>query len=985
MAKITFNWEVKPEGFTLKLLSHSLFVKSHPLPTEEWIQRVTPAQVAGIGQILAWVDEEIASKNGVEVLIPHARIAAFDLAMALDLSLPPIWPYLLDLQHDGTVEQAKFRFKISWLQPNGQSVLGVKRNGASINKGNIKYRLSEPLFGILEAAETFNATLAEKMDMRLQIWAKMQLLLPEESSRSIQLDGYLTSTRVAHASSFSLNFESGADGFTLEPVLFGSEVSKAYAENQEEAPKEIQSLLPPIQQKKFSQNRFCASPECQARYALGSGWYVVLDEPVQKALSVVRQVQMSTPEIRRQFIRNPRSFLAEALGGDLSETVLEAIFIETSEYSDRVRDVGFWHPKVLPWVKRGGENWFVEESFGLQVDGQKIELTAEQSRELRQSIQEAIETGTPSVPWQETLIPATPETLAALDALPIQEKKPITPDDKPEKPPEIKGSPYVLEILGNLAEEEYQRGRIQRPLIPDIGLPICLKSSFKPHQKEGFAWLQEAWITGQSGVLLADDMGLGKTLQALAFLAWLREGMNAGRPAKAPILIVAPTGLLKNWELEHHQHLHAPGLGEPLRVFGTGLIDLRDRKGREIDLGQATLNADQLAHADWILTTYETISNYQHSFAAIRFAAVVFDEMQKIKNPGTLMTHAAKALNANFVLGMTGTPIENRLADLWCLIDTIQPGYLKDLAVFSRTYEKDPKEEDLRRLKTQLTEKSPLGPPLMLRRMKIDRLPGLPKKIDHPLEQIMPQLQAQAYETTVQMVRAEGGGRHVLEALHQLRMISLHPLHPAQATNDEFSEASARFMLTLSILDKIFANGEKVLIFLESIEMQPYLAAILQRRYGLNSLPMLINGTVTGAKRQERINAFQEGGQGFDVIILSPRAGGVGVTLTAANHVIHLSRWWNPAVEDQCTDRVYRIGQKREVHVYYPQAIHPVYSDQSFDRRLHALLERKRHMSREMLIPPIHSEDAHTLFTQTVGSESEQTLQYPQSPAPFSK
>jgi hypothetical protein len=137
----------------------------------------------------------------------------------------------------------------------------------------------------------------------------------------------------------------------------------------------------------------------------------------------------------------------------------------------------------------------------------------------------------------------------------------------------------------------------------------------------------------------------------------------------------------------------------------------------------------------------------------------------------------------------------------------------------------------------------------------------------------------------------------------------------------------------------------------------------------LHALPMIINGSVAGPERQKRVDTFQAGDNGFDVIILSPRAGGVGLTLTAANHVIHLSRWWNPAVEDQCTDRVYRIGQERDVHVYYLQAIHPEFGEQSFDRRLHNLLERKRALSREMLMPPLDPEnDARRLYEETVGA-----------------
>ena len=492
----------------------------------------------------------------------------------------------------------------------------------------------------------------------------------------------------------------------------------------------------------------------------------------------------------------------------------------------------------------------------------------------------------------------------------------------------------------------------------------------KPHQQEGLTWLQRTWNEGQSGVLLADDMGLGKTLQALAFLAWLQEGMSLGRIRKAPILIVAPTGLLKNWEQEQEQHLHHPGLGNVLRAFGVGLTVIRNFKGREIEIGQVTLDSSQLSQADWILTTYETLRDYQHSFCAIRYAAVVFDEMQKIKTPGTVMTHAAKALNADFFIGMTGTPIENRLSDLWCLIDTIQPGLLHLLSSFSRVYEKEENPDSLRELKSFLTESSPAGSQIMLRRMKADRLEGLPEKIEHPLVQTMSPTQAEEYDKAVKAARAGGGGSKMLEALHKLRSISLHPFHPSTEWDSRYIGDSARFKLALDILDTIQKKGEKALIFLESQEMQPYLAHYLHSRYKLKSLPMLISGAVSGPKRQERVNAFQSSENGFDVIILSPRAGGVGLTLTAANHVIHLSRWWNPAVEDQCTDRVYRIGQSRPVHVYYPQAIHPDYPDQSFDRRLHTLLQHKRRLSRDLLMPPTSPDDTRQLFEQTVGGET---------------
>ena len=208
----------------------------------------------------------------------------------------------------------------------------------------------------------------------------------------------------------------------------------------------------------------------------------------------------------------------------------------------------------------------------------------------------------------------------------------------------------------------------------------------------------------------------------------------------------------------------------------------------------------------------------------------------------------------------------------------------------------------------------------------------------------------------------------MLEALHRLRSASLHPLHPDLADGDDYIEQSARFKTTFGLLDQIAKKNEKALVFVESLEMQPRLAAMIQQRFKLARLPMIISGAVSGPKRQQRVNNFQSTGKGFDVIILSPRAGGVGITLTAANHVIHLSRWWNPAVEDQCTDRVYRIGQEQDVHVYYPLAVHPAYGEQCFDVRLHELLARKRNLSREMLMPPVNrGRDAETLFEETIG------------------
>jgi SNF2 family DNA or RNA helicase len=201
--------------------------------------------------------------------------------------------------------------------------------------------------------------------------------------------------------------------------------------------------------------------------------------------------------------------------------------------------------------------------------------------------------------------------------------------------------------------------------------------------------------------------------------------------------------------------------------------------------------------------------------------------------------------------------------------------------------------------------------------------------------------------------------------LQALRMISLHPVRPTQNDTEDYQTASARFIQTITILDSIHQKKEKVLVFLESREHQPVLADLLRARYSLPRLPMIINGQTPTASRQKYVQTFQNERDRFDIMILSPKAAGVGLTLTAANHVIHLSRWWNPAVEDQCTDRIYRLGQERNVHVYYPLAIHsqPHLRDYSFDLQLHQLLERKRTLSRDVLMPPQTGNEAAELYS----------------------
>ncbi len=737
-------------------------------------------------------------------------------------------------------------------------------------------------------------------------------------------------------------------------------------------------LLAADEQIAFGRDQFNRFGTARPVYALGNGKYLVLSPPLRKALAEVRRVQSSPIATKRALIAAPRAFLREALGADTDETIVELVFRETSSYAERVIGLGLWQPRVLPWIKLGSTNWFGPEvggqggtegrketnsAAGLIVGGETIPLSADEADQLRERIEKAIGTNQKNVVFNldgRTIdVPASYETLAVLEALKAARSSSDStfPPGKDTSPPSEK---EALVIKPN--EQEIQvEGFFAKRSAPLLGSPSSLASLLKHHQVEGLDWLQKAWTSGRPGVLLADDMGLGKTFQSLAFLAWLREGMVSGAIERAPILVVAPTGLLENWRAEHDRHLSAPGLGQCVQAYGRPLASIR----RASPDGRPSIDVEALRQADWVLTTYETLRDYDRDFGQVRFSALLFDEAQKIKTPGVRVTDAAKAMNAEFRLALTGTPVENRLADLWCITDAVHPACLGDLKTFSATYEKDPDLERLKLLKSSLDVWHGGRAPLLLRRLKEDKLPDLPRPVQRLSEAVMSGMQLAKYMQAVEDARKVNKPGAVLEILQRMRAISLHP--GGNSTSDsEFIDASARMRIAFDALDLIASRRERVLVFLDDLDLQARLVGVIQRRYNMAVPPMIINGSVDGAARQARVDRFQVGPDEFDVMILSPRAGGVGLTLTHANHVIHLSRWWNPAVEDQCTGRVVRIGQTRDVEVHIPISLLPQ-GKASFDQNLHALLERKRRLMRDALLPPNATEaDRSELFQATI-------------------
>jgi hypothetical protein len=934
-----FEFAVDADWTVLRLVADG-----KPLRVEQWPLEAPPLLRAGVdlARRLDAARIAVTDDDATALLIEHSAIAGLTAHEASLIGLPPAAEAVAAIDTTGLVNQPNFSVRLRWQRPTGQAILGAHRVGAWLKIGDQWRRLPEPLFGVAQAIDGIAAAGAD-MGARLTAMSPIVELLPEAvKAGAAYATGLIGNLQIHLADAFSLDLAGDDDNPRLLPILHR-------AGGDPGAP-----LLPDGLQQIFAERRFTGFHDARAVYALGESNFVVLSPPLRQALSVVRRIQSAAPANRRALFANPRGFLRDALG-DEDETLIDKIVRDTPSYSARVKGLGLWQPRIVPWVKVAATDWFhgaeangsvnPRQAAGLRIGDQLVELSAEQANELRERVEQAIGSGEPVVelPHQDerTPVPASHDTLGKLALLEAARNR-LAPGvaQRAGMPAE------VLLIHPNETNLEHQALVTTRPA-PPIGVPSALITPPKAHQREGLDWLQKAWTEGLPGVLLADDMGLGKTLQGLAFLVWLRRGMANGIVSREPLLIVAPTGLLANWQNEHDAHLVPPGLGRCLAAFGAGLRELRTVRAN----GAPVLDVAAVQAADWVLTTYETLRDHDRDFGQVQFGAALFDEAQKIKTPGIRLTDAAKAVNAEFRIALTGTPVENRLADLWCIVDAANPGWLGDLQTFSRKYEKDQNPDRLTQLRSDLDQPTGGRPPIMLRRLRRERLPDLPLLHEHIDEQEMPAIQAAAYAEAI--ARARDGDRgSVLAALQRLRAVSLHPMPDQHAEDDEaFIAASARLVAAFTALDKIAAMGERALLFVDDLDVQARLSGIIQRRYQLPAAPVMINGSVAGKTRQLHVDRFQAAAVGFDVLILSPRAGGVGLTLTRANHVIHLSRWWNPAVEDQCNGRALRIGQERAVNVHIPIATLPS-GGRSFNQNLHALLDRKRRLMHEALLPP---------------------------------
>lgn len=711
-------------------------------------------------------------------------------------------------------------------------------------------------------------------------------------------------------------------------------------------------------------------------FRMGHGRFLVIDPSAMPALQVMSQMQRAPLAERQAFVRNPRDKITAAIEAEMLksedyqalsaadqqealETRVGPLFLETEEYiafSERVIGVEVYHGNPIKDYDASGTVWYAE-TFPEGLKQVLSDMPAPQLQELCLQVEEAIGQDRPYVRVQEYELPAVKSTVELIKEH-IADKNNPDQDQPPEE--DVDTGPIIVQTAENF---EYLTWIAKhKPRQSEFGaiVPSMVRTRLKDHQVESLKWQIDAWKAGLPGVLNADEQGLGKTLQTISFLVWLNEHMKVADP-KLPLLIVAPTSLLRNWEEEVERHVERPGLGHLVRLYGsaTGARKQIGSEGKETTDGTSRLDLSDIVqavqqgrgHLTWVLTTYTTLTNYQHSLARIPFAAAVFDEIQNIKNPGTLAAHAARAMNANFRIGLTGTPIENATFDLWAIMDQLTPGALGSLRDFKKSYGM-PDEGNMNELYARVFTPQHNMPPLALRRLKSEVAKDLPSKtrLLHP--RLMPAQQAQRYDEA-RIKLASGGMGAALKMLQHIRGVSVHPAIDEITSDNDFITASARLTATFDILRTVKAKEERALVFIEHRKMQYRFIELAKAELGLRKVDM-INGETPIKKRQEIVNRFQkhlDTGPNFDLLVLGPKAAGTGLTLTAATHVIHLSRWWNPAVEEQCNDRVHRIGQMRPVSVHLPLAIHSGLRETSFDILLQSLMQRKRRLASAALWP----------------------------------
>lgn len=887
------------------------------------------------GSLQELVDNGYAETTATEVVVAFVGIYELDRYDREAFDLPSIYPFDLYVESNGIITRNSFAYEYSFrtFAPSGEIMQLISKKGPIVRLRwqdiEQDYLLSKEEFLLVEAIDEYNA-IPDKEKTANGNLISFSHIKSLSKDAAIVLDSVLAGKSVIVPEHIKLAFDFHDGIMEVKPTVEGDADGKF-----------VQALD--------------GFEEVRDNYPIfhndGTKSHVVLNNEQKQAVGEIKKKfrRVDDPKTIEEIVDKPAKFF------DLD-------VVDVSElYSDRVIEIGLYQPKFYQFVSPYKSQWIPVFKVEDRVNGPTtlVFRDFEELTRFETAIHEAEDGGEASVNYKGTV-------LGLNQAKDMAQKAKEQLENSSERPTKnAQNSQDVLIIRENTEESEYTE-----PVIPwemperlELEEDKFLDSTYslKKHQKEGVAWFQCLLNNDLKGCLLADDMGMGKTLQVMYAIDWhSRKNGN-----QKPYLVVAPVSLLENWENEYKKYFSGPRLNV--------LPVTKAPKEYDKDF------VDKLSKKQIVLTSYETMRRAQLSFCAVDFAIAVLDEAQRIKTPGTMVTNAAKAIKSDFKIAMTGTPVENTFVDLWCITDFVKPGLLGNAKEFARQYQNPLKEENVNidALGEEIRKK--IGG-FFMRRMKDSISNELPQKYEEEIKETMPLAQYQRYVAALNSVN----GENMLQGIMRVRALTDHPCldgdDASRYNEEEIINNSAKMKATFRILDGIRKTGEKAIIFTEKKEMQRILQRAILYKYEL--CPRVVNGeTATMAKRsdvetrQRAIDSFQNT-DGFNVIIMSPLATGMGLNVTGANHVIHYSRHWNPAKEMQATDRAYRIGQTKDVHVYYPMAVSDDF--ETFDVILNELLHRKMHLATSSLYPSemieVGKQEMFEMLTRNQKHEKLQTL-----------
>jgi len=968
--------EAQPSGLTIR----SKEANYHLTRRDDW----PPAALSTPEGLRVALQLEQCFEMGLAEQVDDGACCPYDSFLQihrLNFELTRLWtdwsPFLLEIDRTSDLGRKdfyyKYRFKL------GSDEVPLERIGYYVRRvatGTI-YHLDDQTYALVSAMDQFNS-LPEDRKTKSASWLTFAKVKGCAEAVGADLDRYLASNDVVIPSRIALDIFPHRDG----SISFVPRCKEISSDGFREA--------------------FLRNPDEQNVYSIDLAGNrrvrVVLDDEQREVLRRMKQAQHLRGEAKRSAIEHPEQYF---------DGVLDSVILP---YGRRVEGIGEFDfmsvpappkrketiftlglPDELPSTPQAESSYQVPTHIECKEHGTNAPIRIDfpnQSglRGFRELVGRAIANGTHSLHYEGRELIADEDLYKALGEGPTSstDASPIKEGHKAKK--------YLLIYTDEEQLKDWDQQTVQdasRPIEQSLQFerPASLldEVKLKPHQVQGVEWLQNCHRLKpqRRGSLLADDMGLGKTLQLLTYVAWSIEndpdlGLNSPAAPWRPVLVIVPLVVLENevWQSEIKRFFKADGaVFEPVLAFHGNTVKAFKRKdtvGREVVVGKSVLEIERFMDYRLVITNYETIVNYQHSFAQLIegkpiWSILITDEAQEYKTPSTKISHAIKALDPKMRLACTGTPVENRLLDLWNLMDSLQPALLGTAKEFTRNFESADENEAVAKLEA-LRERLLFGKPnaFVVRRDKSE-LSDLPPKqitvVDCPMSDFEIAMHSQLLKMLPEHRRQ---GTH-LSILHRLVQLYQHPhlLKEDQGflDPDRLLQESSKLKTVVEILSRVRDRREKAVVFSRFVNMQQILAAVLSKIFDLNV--QIINGSpsqqegvkssaTTSRSKQARkqiLDNFRSK-PGFNVIVLSPFVAGIGLTITEANHVIHYGRWWNPAVEAQATDRVYRIGQERDVHVYLPTLTDPSGRiSTSFDQRLHCILDQKSTLASEFLRP----------------------------------